>query len=162
MIDHLSSSSICSFFLFMVPRIQKKATYKHVCHVDTNLLLIYTLLYFLKRDVKSVILFFFVELGIEPRNWHTGGRCVTRKLYPQPWALVFQIAFPGRMGKGAHCDSKKQFCFCLIHAGFMSVFFITGDRKLMCAKDVHCHWGIPALAIYFSNTRFCAKDKPVS
>lgn len=59
----------------MAPGIQKKAMFKHIRQVDISLLFIYTLLYFfLKRDMKSMILSSFVELGIEPRNSHAGGK----------------------------------------------------------------------------------------
>lgn len=122
----------------MAPGIQKKAMFKHIRQVDISLLFIYPLLYFffLKRDMKSMILSSFVALGIEPRNWHAGGKWVTRNLYPQLWALVFQIAFPARTGKGTHCDSKKQFCFCLTHAGLILITLLQEIENL-CVLRTH-------------------------
>jgi hypothetical protein len=37
-----------------------------------------------RRDVQRLVLSPFVEPGSEPMDRHTRGKCVTRKLHPQP------------------------------------------------------------------------------
>lgn len=86
----------------MAPGIQKKAMFKHIRQVDISLLFIYTLLYFffLKRDMKSMILSSFVELGRDRTQELACGRQVSYQ-EPVPPTLSASIS------NSFSCENRK-------------------------------------------------------